>query len=467
MNPAGFNYLSAVKGGKHTMPTLNGLMRRRNRAALMIAGILVLGMAYLFLFKTPAFVVSIDGNPVCIVKDKNEIFLEVVAIRNHYRSTYGNLADEHNKVTYERVFVSSSEVTAPGKAKELLREQLAFKVEAWAIVVDGAELAYLPDVKQVRMVLDQVKGDGAQLAEGEVLKEVSFAERVEVWPVQVETGALLDVDAAVSLLQMGKVAPQIHIVQTGDSLWSIARANDMLVADILAANPGLEEEGILNLGQEINLVMTEPYVNVLAQVEGQRTEIVPYETKVVNDPGASSIVQVKQAGVNGEKQIAYLDTRTNGAVTEHKVLSEQVTREPVESIVVKGPQNIQVASRGSSGINLSRPVQGGTITQYYKGRSHTGVDIALSTGSPIRASRGGTVVFCGWQGGYGNFIIIDHGGGVLTRYAHCSRIDVSVGQNVSMGTVIGAVGSTGKSTGPHLHFEVVVNGSFIDPLSCF
>ena len=97
------------------MPTLNGLMRRRNQAALMIAGILVLGMAYLFLFKTPAFVVSIDGNPVCIVKDKNEIFLEIVAIRNHYRSTYGNLADEHNKVTYERVFVSSSEVTAPGK----------------------------------------------------------------------------------------------------------------------------------------------------------------------------------------------------------------------------------------------------------------------------------------------------------------------------------------------------------------
>lgn len=97
-------------------------------------------------------------------------------------------------------------------------------------------------------------------------------------------------------------------------------------------------------------------------------------------------------------------------------------------------------------------------------RMHKGLDLAAPMGTPIHAVRPGTVTFAGPSGGHGNFIIVDHGGGVVTRYAHCSTIGVKVGDRVERNDVIGAVGSTGHSTGPHLHFEVYVNGDAVDPL---
>jgi murein DD-endopeptidase MepM/ murein hydrolase activator NlpD len=103
------------------------------------------------------------------------------------------------------------------------------------------------------------------------------------------------------------------------------------------------------------------------------------------------------------------------------------------------------------------PVLGGN-------RLHAGVDIAASQGTPIKAAGDGVVVMAGWNGGYGNFTLIDHGGGLATGYGHQSRIGVSIGQHVSTGEVIGYVGSTGASTGPHLHWEVRVNGSPVDPM---
>jgi murein DD-endopeptidase MepM/ murein hydrolase activator NlpD len=95
---------------------------------------------------------------------------------------------------------------------------------------------------------------------------------------------------------------------------------------------------------------------------------------------------------------------------------------------------------------------------------HPGVDIAASQGTPIKAAGDGVVKMAGWNGGYGNFTLIDHGGGLATGYGHQSRIAVSVGQHVSTGEVIGYVGSTGTSTGPHLHWEVRVNGNPVDPM---
>jgi murein DD-endopeptidase MepM/ murein hydrolase activator NlpD len=140
----------------------------------------------------------------------------------------------------------------------------------------------------------------------------------------------------------------------------------------------------------------------------------------------------------------------------------------------------QEAARRAAGIvgpskapgALDWPVIGGTITSPFGYRQnpfggglefHQGLDVAAPMGTTIRAAADGTVIQAGWFGGYGNFIVIDHGGGMSTGYGHCSQIFVSVGQKVQKGQAIGAVGSTGASTGPHVHFEVRLNGKPVDP----
>ncbi|MHB1487437.1 MAG: murein hydrolase activator EnvC family protein [Acidimicrobiales bacterium] len=120
---------------------------------------------------------------------------------------------------------------------------------------------------------------------------------------------------------------------------------------------------------------------------------------------------------------------------------------------------------GNNNLGLIWPVHGPVTSEFGPrwGGFHPGIDIADPTGTPIHAARSGQVIYAGWESGYGNFVLIDHGAGVVTGYAHQTQIAVVQGQNVSQNEVIGYVGSTGDSTGPHLHFEVRINGSPRNP----
>ena len=117
-------------------------------------------------------------------------------------------------------------------------------------------------------------------------------------------------------------------------------------------------------------------------------------------------------------------------------------------------------------VTLITPVAYSYISQYFMQHGHTGVDFVCNVGTPVHAAADGVVIqiSTGWSGGYGNEIVISHGGGVATRYGHLSKIYISVGETVNQGDVIGLSGSTGRSTGPHLHFEKIVNGRVANPL---
>lgn len=136
-----------------------------------------------------------------------------------------------------------------------------------------------------------------------------------------------------------------------------------------------------------------------------------------------------------------------------------------------GTVNTSLTTSGgtaSLGISLIRPVSGIISSRFgvrssIRSSAHTGLDIATSTGTPIQAAASGTVTFSGYKGSYGNMIVITHANGVQTYYGHCSQLYVSSGTSVSQGQTIAAVGSTGNSTGPHLHFEVRINGVAYNP----
>ena len=127
---------------------------------------------------------------------------------------------------------------------------------------------------------------------------------------------------------------------------------------------------------------------------------------------------------------------------------------------------IKTSAPKVSGNKMAWPTNGHTITQYFSWR-HPGVDIANHIGTPVYAADSGVVLIAqgGYNGGYGNTIVIDHGGGKKTRYGHASRLLVKPGQVVEKGEEIMLMGSTGRSTGPHLHFEVIINGAKYNPLS--
>ncbi|MDD4439909.1 MAG: peptidoglycan DD-metalloendopeptidase family protein, partial [Tissierellia bacterium] len=193
-------------------------------------------------------------------------------------------------------------------------------------------------------------------------------------------------------------------------------------------------------------------------------EKMPYETEyakvsyMYNDEEI-----VTRAGKYGISEIEAILTEQNGIQIAKEVLSEKVITEPVTKLVTTGTQDPPPKQGTGFFIN---PLPGSMITSRFGSRSggfHLGQDMAKASGSSIKAADGGTVLFTGWSGSYGYMVDIDHGGGFTTRYAHCSDIYVSAGEKVYQGKIIAAVGSTGVSSGPHLHFEVRKYGSVVNP----
>jgi murein DD-endopeptidase MepM/ murein hydrolase activator NlpD len=178
----------------------------------------------------------------------------------------------------------------------------------------------------------------------------------------------------------------------------------------------------------------------------------------------------------GRDTLAAARTLNRSALTNARETREEYLHE-VEGLAAQSA-SLAAAIRGaqtgagSSGTGAPSssgfiwPVNGAVVSGFGMrwGRMHEGIDIAASSGTPIWAAAGGTVIHAGWLGGYGNLVVVDHGNGLATAYAHASAILVAVGQQVSQGETVSLVGSTGNSSGPHLHFEVRVNGVAVDPL---
>ncbi len=185
--------------------------------------------------------------------------------------------------------------------------------------------------------------------------------------------------------------------------------------------------------------------------------------------------KVKKEGRSGLKKVTKKITKENGAAVKTDVVEEEILQEAEPQVVLTGTKENEealfTASRGTekrgSG-SLAAPVSTIRVTSGFGprwGRTHLGVDLGMASGSPISAADGGTVIFAGYSGSYGNLVKIDHGNGLVTYYAHCSAILAKEGQAVEKGQTIAKVGSTGNSTGPHLHFEVRVNGENVNPMN--
>jgi len=259
---------------------------------------------------------------------------------------------------------------------------------------------------------------------------------------------------------------QIHIVKEGDTLDSIRRQYGVTLDAIKKLNPGITDDD-LTPGEEL-LVATEiPFLPVQMVARETYTEALPFEIEKRNsDSLYKNQSDVLVEGSEGEALVTADVTYLNGVETDRHVTDRVVIKEPVKQVVLIGTKT--PPPRAPTG-NYIRPYKG-IITSGYGWRMwgnsrefHTGVDFAGPTGSTVVAADGGTVVFAGWMGNYGRCVIISHGNGVETLYGHNSKLVVEKGQKVAQGEKISEIGTTGRTTGPHVHFEVRVNGSDVDP----
>ncbi|WP_175989850.1 M23 family metallopeptidase [Bacillus sp. Marseille-Q1617] len=391
----------------------------------------------------------------------------------------------NNDITYipENVF------TAKTNNQEVLNnvtKSMAVEANAYALVVDDKPVAYVKDkeaadeaLKKIKLKYvseDELKELEARkkdpnsslpaLKENETrLLEVSFKEDVEMEKSSADPKEILSSDEAVNLLLKGSLEEKKYKVEEGDVLGSIAEKHKLTTAELLKLNPELDEEGALKIGSDLNVTVSKPFVHTVVKKEVNKIEKIAYEKQVIEDSTMNKgDTKVKQEGKDGEKSVTFTSTEVNGFQTEKNIKEEKDLKDPVKYIVLKGTK--ETPSRGSG--KFAWPTNGGYISSKQGprwGKHHKGIDIARPSDKTIKSVDNGVVVSAGWDdGGYGNKVVIDHQNGYKTIYAHLDSISVSAGQTVGRGEKIGIMGTTGESTGVHLHIEVYKNGSLINPL---
>lgn len=346
---------------------------------------------------------------------------------------------------------------------------------ACGIYIDGAFLCAVKNESDALTVFESILEPYIKKAGSS--ESVAFVEEIEyVQGLYPEDSELIWSSAELlNTLSKPKSEAKYHKVQKGDTQKSVAKQYDLTVAQLRALNSDKDfskpsEIKTLLVARQTN------YVRVKVMRTRTRTEALPYETIKKNSSSlAKGTSKTSQKGAYGQKTITELVTYIDGVESYTTVLSEKQTKAPVNEIILVGTKTYTAASSG-----YTWPTRGAyAISSYYGYRSasisgwsfHGGLDIVKSgggsSGTPVVAAASGTVevAYSGYSG-YGHTVVINHGNGIKTRYAHMypGSIAVRPGQKVSKGQQIGKIGSTGNSTGPHLHFEVIVNGTKVNPL---
>lgn len=288
---------------------------------------------------------------------------------------------------------------------------------------------------------------------------MEFIESVEVFENYVDADRISDIDTQVAEVTKEKESNKIYVVEPGDCLSVIAMDHDTTVSSIVALNGFENSDVMIRDGQELIIAVPEPDLKIRLTVGEVYEEDYTADPVIMeNDSWYTTKEVVHQEGTTGHRERNDVVVYENGVETNRTLLHENIMVESQAAVIERGtiipPTYI-------------KPISGGRYTSGFGrrwGRMHKGVDWACPVGTTVYASCGGTVIQASYNGGYGNNVVIQHPDGRMTRYAHNSKLLVHVGQHVEQGEPIALSGNTGRSTGPHVHFEIYINGSAVDPL---
>ena len=338
-------------------------------------------------------------------------------------------------------------------------------VEATGLVIDGKFVGAVKDISAVKEHLDS-KLAAAKQSETD---RVEFTKTVEMEEGLYFKSTVVSEEDLIALIDSNTQVDRYYTVQEGDAPLSIAEKNDVTLNELVALNPDILTN--CPVGRSVLINKSESYLPVKRIVTITYEETISYSTEYID---TSSLYkgqkQTKTSGQNGTRSITADVSYVDGVEIGREILSSEVTAQPVNEVILRGTASLPTTSGGGnpSKYGLIWPTSGSGryISSPYGGsRNHKAIDICYyggAYGKTIVAAHSGTVTYAGWKPSYG-YVVFIQSGSVTTVYAHCSKLAVSTGQTVTQGQYIANIGSTGYSTGPHLHFEVRINGSHVNP----
>ncbi len=386
--------------------------RRYMNIVGMVCVVLLTIPICIYIYKSPVdgYRLIIDGTYLGYIEEPTEVFSFIDILKADYSNRYGGSVYLRNDVRLEKTVVPVKFILSSEDLERILRDNVEFGRRIYSITIKGRDVAFVKDRHIAIELLENFKK--------KVLKE-NGVDPLDVFHI----GFYEDV---------------------------VVKAYDSVDNHVNSIQEAMYILNALNKSGELSVGWTE---RVYFDEIIKRKDKIIYDSTLEKDK-----TKVISEGQDGIWEIYAQIRRKDGVEIGRTIIDKKVLREAEDRVVAVGTKERHtqtIASRGSSGMFIF-PTRG-TITSGFGtrwGRQHNGVDIANKMGTAVFAARNGKVEFCGWRGGYGNLIILSHQNGFRTYYAHLSSISVSKGQTVKVGEVIGKMGSTGNSTGSHLHFEV-------------
>lgn len=467
-------------------------------------GVLLMAMAFIILIvnlNTTAYVISYNEEEIIAVRKEKDIEKLIEKLKEDYSKEQGleeaKLSDEY---VLKRVRRLESQLTEEKDTEEILKD-LQFQIEAYSLSIEGEEIGKLKNPEEIERILEEIKKPYIKQAEDliikgikyekaksfsneEVLEEIDqqikdidlkelqttikdgyiieFLEDIEIKETTADIEELNDTEEIKNKIIAGTKKYFYHTVNKNTNLTDLSEELGIDEEEILILNPDLEEE--IEKETELLIHRQTPLLTVMTEFTYTGEEIVDFEieTEYTADLYDDEI-EIQVEGIKGRNILEKTETRINGILAKKAILNEDIVREAKTQKQLKGTtERPKTVATGT----FIRPING-TLTSPFGmrwGRLHSGIDLIDPIGTPIYASDGGVVKFSGEMSGYGNIIEIDHENGYSTRYAHNNLHHVKVGDRVFQGQHIADVGNTGRSSGPHVHFEILLNGNAIDPI---
>lgn len=437
---------------------------RRLRPSQFLAAALLLGVTTTaFTLYTRGYAVSVDGQELGVVADIAQFETIQAQVEERVSDILGREYTMSGHVSYEGRIVEKKNLSSLAGFETFLFNQVGEVTRGYVLTLNDQILTVQPHSEELSALLDSLKAP--YVNENTISAE--FTSPVGLHYEYVGVDQMADnLEQVRSLLTSNTVEAITYTVQSGDTTSAIAQRHDMTLKDLLAMNPDVNADR-LSIGQELTVRQNVPYLGVRTVDQVTYEETVPAPVEYVDDDSMyEGDTKTLDAGADGLNRVTARVTSLNGTEEARDIMDTQVLTAPLTKTVARGTkERPKTMAKGS----FIWPVSG-RITSRYGGRSlfgtynfHGGLDIACAYGTAVKAADGGKVIFAGWQGSYGNLVIIDHENGKQTYYAHNSVLNVSVGQRVYQGQTIAKVGTTGNTSGPHCHFEVRINGQRTNP----